>query len=797
MLRHSRRWFLSLLLSWSSFRLGRAATCDEQYRVVAGDSCHGIADNLVIPFSQLKALNENPHCKTLQPGQLLCVWGDAYQCHNIYIVGQGDYCDAIASAAGLTLAQLQAYNPDVSCDSLSVGSVFCLSDPYNPPLQQPSDPNCSRYYTVASGDSCHGIADKLHMPFSQLKALNENPHCLNLQPGQQLCVTGSAYECAWSYRYTVQLGDSCSQIAADHSISLANLELYNPDTSCSSLSVGSVICVGNPYGQPTPIEPPETMPENCKESYTVKTGDYCYQIATDHGLSVDELQALNPTLDCALLAIGAQVCVVPSVKPPSSTDCITYDTVKLGDSCNAIAQRNQITDFYLLKLNPDVGQDCAELTAGEGICVDSSLNVCGSTTAVAEGEGCYDIAGRTNITLEAFLDLNPGVSSDCGNLQPEEVVCVAARLSYPSLYNYTCSRTYTVQPGDTCNKIAAKLGLASAQLAGLNPHVSCSNLIAGDPLCAYSPQTNVCPQLRYVVSDDSCYNLATNASMSLVQWQSINTYNGIGVDCTILPVNDIVCMAPGNATLPEQPTGQNEVRLPLCSTCNFNSHCCSQYSMCAPLASSLCSRDGGCQANCQEDPGVIIPQNPDAFPSNDLPTNFTGGSFANTTVPRCASYECLYRSTETDAGSCMNQTTYWCQSGTEGCVSNCLDPSQHSTVNLVHYFPVPTFAPPSGNFDQWDGNPCQDSCGASQSCTFELRCVDLDPDTDECYTSFGCLYNCYDVHWYTEDEQYEAQLNGTSLPPSITTKILVPSSTLYTATASPTLLKRRKESRRL
>lgn len=65
-----------------------------------------------------------------------------------------------------------------------------------------------------------------------------------------------------------------------------------------------------------PPKPTATMttsviaPGGCQKSYTVKAGDYCWLIATDNGLTLDQFYALNPGLVCNPLQIGTVVCLV-------------------------------------------------------------------------------------------------------------------------------------------------------------------------------------------------------------------------------------------------------------------------------------------------------------------------------------------------------------------------------------------------------------------------------------------------------------------------------------------------------
>jgi len=47
----------------------------------------------------------------------------------------------------------------------------------------------------------------------------------------------------------------------------------------------------------------------CARSYRVVAGDYCYKIATENGLTLDQLFQMNPGLNCEPLQIGVVVCL--------------------------------------------------------------------------------------------------------------------------------------------------------------------------------------------------------------------------------------------------------------------------------------------------------------------------------------------------------------------------------------------------------------------------------------------------------------------------------------------------------
>ncbi|MGE0600255.1 MAG: LysM peptidoglycan-binding domain-containing protein [Dehalococcoidia bacterium] len=112
--------------------------------------------------------------------------------------------------------------------------------------------------------------------------------------------------------------------------------------------------------------------------YVVKEGDLCSTIAADHGITVAELQSANRLMDCDRLHIGDKVKIPSKVVPtPTRGGTIsgnptarpgsnggTY-TVKVGDTCGAIASENGVTLAAFLAANPAIDAECSNLDAGQ------------------------------------------------------------------------------------------------------------------------------------------------------------------------------------------------------------------------------------------------------------------------------------------------------------------------------------------------------------------------------------------------------------------------------------------------
>ncbi|THC96565.1 hypothetical protein EYZ11_003957 [Aspergillus tanneri] len=139
---------------------GTTPRCGKYYQVQQGDYCQRIVGNSGISMELFKAINPdiNADCSNLIPGLYYCVlptkdWnsspttlktttsasgyvsppgptsiGTTPKCYEWYIVQQGDYCARIQSKYGVTMAQLQYWNPELNneCTNLLTGYAYCV-----------------------------------------------------------------------------------------------------------------------------------------------------------------------------------------------------------------------------------------------------------------------------------------------------------------------------------------------------------------------------------------------------------------------------------------------------------------------------------------------------------------------------------------------------------------------------------------------------------------------------------------------------------------------------------------------
>ena len=237
--------------------------------------------------------------------------------------------------------------------------------------------------------------------------------------------------------YIVKKGDTLYGIANKYGVSVEELKRLN-NLGSNSLSIGQVLQIPN-----------VDVTQGNENIYVVIEGDTLYSIASNYGMSVDELKSLN-NLGSNILSIGQQLVV--DNKSASTTD--TY-TVKAGDTLYSIASKYGLSVEELKRLN-NLTSDI--LSIGEVLNVTNSYvpSTPSNSYVVKKGDSLYSIARRYNISVD---DLKAANNKTSNLLSIGEVLIIPTS---------TSSKTYKVKAGDSLWKIATNYGVSVNALKEAN-----------------------------------------------------------------------------------------------------------------------------------------------------------------------------------------------------------------------------------------------------------------------------------------------------------------------------------------
>lgn len=208
-----------------------------------------------------------------------------------------DTCDSLTTRNGINIDQLELWNPDVgsSCTLLLVGDYYCVA--------APSPVTTTTSSVISTTTSALVTTPTPHQP-DMVTGCNKFDICIS--------------------------GDSCGAMATRNSISIAQLETWNPDvgTTCEFLDVGDWYCVGllgssssstttpptttatsASIATPTPHQP--NMVANCDKFDICVSGDNCGLLAARNGITAEEVETWNPDvgMTCEFLDVGDWYCV--------------------------------------------------------------------------------------------------------------------------------------------------------------------------------------------------------------------------------------------------------------------------------------------------------------------------------------------------------------------------------------------------------------------------------------------------------------------------------------------------------
>ena len=264
--------------------------------------------------------------------------------------------------------------------------------------------------------------------------------------------------------YTVQSGDTLSDIAVTCGVPLSTIEQYNPQITDPDLILpGEQISLEAGLIQNTSAIVSTVLaipsPDLSGASIVTRSHDTLDGIAMNFGVTRQELIQANPQItDWKKLPAGVVVNL-----PAGAGQNLSYYRVQSGDTLDSIAQNYNIPKIELEEVNPQI-TDWGQIFPGELVFLPAYINASLSTYTVQPGDTWSSIANSFGVSLDALEQVNPQIT-DWGQIFAGE------RIYLPGYINPSLS-AYTVQSGDTWNSIADSFGLSLGALEQANPQIT-------------------------------------------------------------------------------------------------------------------------------------------------------------------------------------------------------------------------------------------------------------------------------------------------------------------------------------
>ena len=431
----------------------QSAAKPNTYIVRPGDTLIGTANRVGLSVSRLASYNNLSTNAELRAGQKLWLIpgmvkettssssSSAYKGKTeSYTVKRGEGLIGLASRYNVPVATLAAMNDMSPTEQLLIGQRLTVpatssqsssSSSSSSSTSSSSSSNSYRgettNYTVKSGETLIGIANKLGVSHNLIAEINNFSANTQLQRGQRIKLPVSNDQVSRSLnnktiKYKVQSGDSLTGLANKYNISVSSLAAANNISPSANLLIGQVITIpgsnasvnntsssSNASSRQSSVSKP-----NYTGTYKVKAGDGLINLAREYGVSTAELAAANDISPTSGLFVG-QTLKVPggkssggsSSKATSSSSQPTTSgnyTVKSGDSLIRLANKHGMSVSKLASANGLSSN--AQLQIGQKITIPATT----TTYKVKSGDSLIGLARKYGMSPTEFAELN-GISS--------------------------------------------------------------------------------------------------------------------------------------------------------------------------------------------------------------------------------------------------------------------------------------------------------------------------------------------------------------------------------------------------
>ena len=289
-----------------------------------------------------------------------------------YTVQSGDTLSGIANRYSTTVNHLASLNDISNPNRIYVGQRLLVRQQASSQTNTNTSSNTANTsssatgtYTVQSGDTLSGIANKFGTNYESLASLNNISNPNRIYVGQVLKLSANSTTANFTHQittsttsagsYTVKAGDSLSAIAARYGMSYETLARLNNIANPNRIYVGQVLRLGS-GSTSTVSNVVNHSTASSAGSYTVKSGDSLSAIAARYGMSYETLARLNNISNPNRIYVGQTLNLGTSgytshhYAASSSSNGGSY-TIQAGDTLSAIAARYGMSYETLARLN--------------------------------------------------------------------------------------------------------------------------------------------------------------------------------------------------------------------------------------------------------------------------------------------------------------------------------------------------------------------------------------------------------------------------------------------------------------
>ena len=233
-----------------------------------------------------------------------------------HVVRAGENLSAIARRYGVTVEELVETNGLNNPDLIYAGQVLAIPG---------AAPAGSNVYTIQQGETLSEIAARYGVPVERIMAANNLPNRSSIAEGQQLVIPDAVQASAApaadpAARYTLQRGDSLYRVGLIYGVAVDDLLAANNLASPSAIYPGLELRIPAPQRPLVVAEAIEADDASAAtgggRTHMVRWGDTLARIALSYDVPVDRLVAANGLSGPDRIYVGQQL-TVPEAGAPA------------------------------------------------------------------------------------------------------------------------------------------------------------------------------------------------------------------------------------------------------------------------------------------------------------------------------------------------------------------------------------------------------------------------------------------------------------------------------------------------